>query len=340
MMKKMLALLLALMLLLGMATAENADEQTVVVNSIMTARKLVDMVSNDGFMNWQKWWREDGIYTISRLRYADTSRPAEVWICPDVMGNNWAMAKICASESLTAPMDKEGYFTLLLCFVPDAVLCVEVAAGKDASYYWAYAPEKTKDELLTEWENKAYQWDVNQLPDTLTWIRSESTFGDTAEETLRNHIENDENGDMLNGRERLLQVKLNPEQCESMVIPPEFADEGIQISWLRDPAGYVMNQLEISDPEEEKTPQELATNITLHVEQWGETWGVTTEADGWGMTVLIPEAGDPYQMLWMAKDGKLKAHVVWMPSEQLRACETNEDLAALLNAQVPGIVLE
>ena len=36
----------------------------------------------------------------------------------------------------------------------------------------------------------------------------------------------------------------------------------------------------------------------------------------------------------------MRAHVVWMPSEQLRACETNEDLAVLLNAQVAGIVLE
>ena len=44
--------------------------------------------------------------------------------------------------------------------------------------------------------------------------------------------------------------------------------------------------------------------------------------------------------LWRVQNGMMRAHVVWMPSEQLRACETNEDLAALLNAQVPGIVLE
>lgn len=67
---------------------------------------------------------------------------------------------------------------------------------------------------------------------------------------------------------------------------------------------------------------------------------MTTEEEGWGMTVLIPETGAPVQMLWRVQNGMMRAHVVWMPSEQLRACETNEDLAVLLNAQVVGIVLE
>lgn len=317
---------------------DDAWEQTAVINGIMTARKLVDMVSNDAFVDWQQWRKEDTIGDIDRLRSADVSRPTEVWICPDTLSNEWGAVTLRNNEMLTVT-NQPHTLSLLLCFAPDALICVEISGGAEENDYSAHVPRYTKEDILHKWGDKAYSWDTANLPDTLDWVRSDVIFGDTAERILRNYIVYDgDGGDLLNGKEYLLQVRLKPEVCESLVIPPEYADAGIQASWLYYPAKMAMNQLAVTDPEEEQSQQPISALERMR--QHGTAEGVTTETDGWGMTVLIPETGAPVQMLWRVQNGVMRAHVVWMPSEQLRACETNEDLAALLNAQVPGIVLE
>ena len=315
-------------------------EQTAVINGIMTARKLVDMVSNDAFVDWQQWRKEDTISDIDRLRSADVSRPTEVWICLDTLSNEWGAVTLRNNEMLTVT-NQPHTLSLLLCFAPNALICVEISGGAEENDYSAHVPRYTKEDILHKWGDKAYSWDTANLPDTLDWVRSDVIFGDTAEKILRNYIVYDgDGGDLLNGKEYLLQVRLKPEVCESLVIPPEYADAGIQASWLYYPAEMAMNQLAIIDPEEEKSQQWISAHIMEYMRRHGTAEGVTTEEEGWGMTVLIPETGAPVQMLWRVQNGMMRAHVVWMPSEQLRACETNEDLAALLNAQVPGIVLE
>ena len=317
---------------------DDAWEQTAVINGIMTARKLVDMVSNDAFVDWQQWRKEDTIGDIDRLRSADVSRPTEVWICPDTLSNEWGAVTLRNNEMLTVT-NQPHTLSLLLCFAPDALICVEISGGAEENDYSAHVPRYTKEEILHDWGDNAYLWDTANLPDTLDWVRSDVIFGDTAEKILRNYIVYDgDGGDLLNGKEYLLQVRLKPEVCESLVIPPEYADAGIQASWLHYPAEMAMNQLAVTDPEEEQSQQPISALERMR--RHGTAEGVTTETDGWGMTVLIPETGAPVQMLWRVQNGMMRAHVVWMPSEQLRACETNEDLAALLNAQVPGIVLE
>ena len=318
--------------------ADDAWEQTAVINGIMTARKLVDMVSNDAFVDWQQWRKEDTISDIDRLRSADVSRPTEVWICPDTLSNEWGAVTLRNNEMLTVT-NQPHTLSLLLCFAPDALICVEISGGAEENDYSAHVPRYTKEDILHKWGDKAYLWNVENLPDALDWVRSEVIFGDTAEKILRNYIVYDgDGGDLLNGKEYLLQVRLKPEVCESLVIPPEYADAGIQASWLHYPAEMAMNQLAVTDPEEEQSQQPISALERMR--RHGTAEGVTTEEEGWGMTVLIPETGAPVQMLWRVQNGMMRAHVVWMPSEQLRACETNEDLAALLNAQVPGIVLE
>lgn len=317
---------------------DDAWEQTAVINGIMTARKLVDMVSNDAFVDWQQWRKENTIGDIDRLRSADVSRPTEVWICPDTLSNEWGAVTLRNNEMLTVT-NQPHTLSLLLCFAPDALICVEISGGAEENDYSAHVPRYTKEDILHKWGDKAYSWDTANLPDTLDWVRSDVIFGDTAEKILRNYIVYDgDGGDLLNGKEYLLQVRLKPEVCESLVIPPEYADAGIQASWLHYPAEMAMNQLAITDPEEEQSQQPISALERMR--RHGTAEGVTTEEEGWGMTVLIPETGAPVQMLWRVQNGMMRAHVVWMPSEQLRACETNEDLAALLNAQVPGIVLE
>ena len=317
---------------------DDAWEQTAVINGIMTARKLVDMVSNDAFVDWQQWRKEDTIGDIDRLRSADVSRPTEVWICPDTLSNEWGAVTLRNNEMLTVT-NQPHTLSLLLCFVPDALICVEISGGAEENDYSAHVPRDTKEGILHDWGDNAYLWDTANLPDTLDWVRSDVIFGDTAEKILRNYIVYDgDGGDLLNGKEYLLQVRLKPEVCESLVIPPEYADAGIQASWLYYPAEMAMNQLAVTDPEEEQSQQPISALERMR--RHGTAEGVTTEEEGWGMTVLIPEMGAPVQMLWRVQNGMMRAHVVWMPSEQLRACETNEDLAALLNAQVPGIVLE
>ncbi len=313
-------------------------EQTAVINGIMTARKLVDMVSNDAFVDWQQWRKEDTIGDIDRLRSADVSRPTEVWICPDTLSNEWGAVTLRNNEMLTVT-NQPHTLSLLLCFAPDALICVEISGGAEENDYSAHVPRYTKEDILHKWGDKAYSWDTANLPDTLDWVRSDVIFGDTAEKILRNYIVYDgDGGDLLNGKEYLLQVRLKPEVCESLVIPPEYADAGIQASWLHYPAEMAMNQLAVTDPEEEQSQQPISALERMR--RHGTAEGVTTEEEGWGMTVLIPETGAPVQMLWRVQNGMMRAHVVWMPSEQLRACETNEDLAVLLNAQVAGIVLE
>ena len=313
--------------------ADDAWEQTAVINSIMTARKLVDMASNDAFVDWQQWQPEDA---IDRLRRADVSRPTEIWICPDKLGNEWGAVTIRNEEMLTVT-NQPHTLSILLCFAPDTLICVEISGGAEKNDYAAHVPRDTKEGLLHDWGDKAYLWDTANLPDALDWVRSEVVFGDTAEQILRNYIVYDgDGGDLLNGKERLLQVRLKPEVCEGLVIPPEYADAGIQASWLMYPAEMAMNQLAVTDPEEEQSQQSISALERMR--RHGTAEGVTTEADGWGMTVLIPETGAPVQMLWRVQNGMMRAHVVWMPSENLRACETVEDLSALLNAQVPGIV--
>lgn len=317
---------------------DDAWEQTAVINGIMTARKLVDMVSNDAFVDWQQWRKEDTIGDIDRLRSADVSRPTEVWICPDTLSNEWGAVTLRNNEMLTVT-NQPHTLSMLLCFAPDALICVEISGGAEENDYSAHVPRYTKEDILHDWGDKAYLWDTANLPDTLDWVRSDVIFGDTAEKILRNYIVYDgDGGDLLNGKEYLLQVRLKPEVCESLVIPPEYADAGIQASWLHYPAEMAMNQLAVTDPEEEQSQQPISALERMR--RHGTAEGVTTEEEGWGMTVLIPETGAPVQMLWRVQNGMMRAHVVWMPSEQLRACETNEDLAALLNAQVPGIVLE
>lgn len=317
---------------------DDAWEQTAVINGIMTARKLVDMVSNDAFVDWQQWRKENTIGDIDRLRSADVSRPTEVWICPDTLSNEWGAVTLRNNEMLTVT-NQPHTLSLLLCFAPDALICVEISGGAEENDYSAHVPRYTKEDILHKWGDKAYSWDTANLPDTLDWVRSDVIFGDTAEKILRNYIVYDgDGGDLLNGKEYLLQVRLKPEVCESLVIPPEYADAGIQASWLYYPAKMAMNQLAVTDPEEEQSQQPISALERMR--RHGTAEGVTTEEEGWGMTVLIPETGAPVQMLWRVQNGMMRAHVVWMPSEQLRACETNEDLAALLNAQVPGIVLE
>lgn len=317
---------------------DDAWEQTAVINGIMTARKLVDMVSNDAFVDWQQWRKEDTIGDIDRLRSADVSRPTEVWICPDTLSNEWGAVTLRNNEMLTVT-NQPHTLSLLLCFAPDALICVEISGGAEENDYSAHVPRYTKEDILHKWGDKAYLWNVENLPDPLDWVRSDVIFGDTAEKILRNYIVYDgDGGDLLNGKEYLLQVRLKPEVCESLVIPPEYADAGIQASWLHYPAEMAMNQLAVTDPEEEQSQQPISALERMR--RHGTAEGVTTETDGWGMTVLIPETGAPVQMLWRVQNGVMRAHVVWMPSEQLRACETNEDLAALLNTQVPGIVLE
>lgn len=317
---------------------DDAWEQTAVINGIMTARKLVDMVSNDAFVDWQQWRKEDTISDIDRLRSADVSRPTEVWICPDTLSNEWGAVTLRNNEMLTVT-NQQHTLSRLLCFAPDALICVEISGGAEENDYSAHVPRYTKEDILHKWGDKAYSWDTANLPDTLDWVRSDVIFGDTAEKILRNYIVYDgDGGDLLNGKEYLLQVRLKPEVCESLVIPPEYADAGIQASWLYYPAEMAMNQLAVTDPEEEQSQQPISALERMR--RHGTAEGVTTEEEGWGMTVLIPETGAPVQMLWRVQNGMMRAHVVWMPSEQLRACETNEDLAALLNAQVPGIVLE
>lgn len=317
---------------------DDAWEQTAVINGIMTARKLVDMVSNDAFVDWQQWRKENTISDIDRLRSADVSRPTEVWICPDTLSNEWGAVTLRNNEMLTVT-NQPHTLSLLLCFAPDALICVEISGGAEENDYSAHVPRDTKEGILHDWGDNAYLWDTANLPDTLDWVRSDVIFGDTAEKILRNYIVYDgDGGDLLNGKEYLLQVRLKPEVCESLVIPPEYADAGIQASWLYYPAEMAMNQLAVTDPEEEQSQQPISALERMR--RHGTAEGVTTEEEGWGMTVLIPEMGAPVQMLWRVQNGMMRAHVVWMPSEQLRACETNEDLAALLNAQVPGIVLE
>lgn len=317
---------------------DDAWEQTAVINGIMTARKLVDMVSNDAFVDWQQWRKEDTIGDIDRLRSADVSRPTEVWICPDTLSNEWGAVTLRNNEMLTVT-NQPHTLSLLLCFAPNALICVEISGGAEENDYSAHVPRYTKEDILHDWGDKAYLWDTANLPDTLDWVRSDVIFGDTAEKILRNYIVYDgDGGDLLNGKEYLLQVRLKPEVCESLVIPPEYADAGIQASWLHYPAEMAMNQLAVTDPEEEQSQQPISALERMR--RHGTAEGVTTEEEGWGMTVLIPETGAPVQMLWRVQNGMMRAHVVWMPSEQLRACETNEDLAALLNAQVAGIVLE
>ena len=317
---------------------DDAWEQTAVINGIMTARKLVDMVSNDAFVDWQQWRKENTIGDIDRLRSADVSRPTEVWICPDTLSNEWGAVTLRNNEMLTVT-NQPHTLSLLLCFAPDALICVEISGGAEENDYSAHVPRDTKEGILHDWGDKAYLWDTANLPDTLDWVRSDVIFGDTAEKILRNYIVYDgDGGDLLNGREYLLQVRLKPEVCESLVIPPEYADADIQASWLYYPAEMAMNQLAVTDPEEEQSQQPISALERMR--RHGTAEGVTTEEEGWGMTVLIPETGAPVQMLWRVQNGVMRAHVVWMPSEQLRACETNEDLAALLNAQVAGIVLE
>lgn len=317
---------------------DDAWEQTAVINGIMTARKLVDMVSNDAFVDWQQWRKEDTISDIDRLRSADVSRPTEVWICPDTLSNEWGAVTLRNNEMLTVT-NQPHTLSLLLCFAPDTLICVEISGGAEENDYSAHVPRDTKEGILHDWGDNAYLWDTANLPDTLDWVRSDVIFGDTAEKILRNYIVYDgDGGDLLNGKEYLLQVRLKPEVCESLVIPPEYADAGIQASWLHYPAEMAMNQLAVTDPEEEQSQQPISALERMR--RHGTAEGVTTEEEGWGMTVLIPETGAPVQMLWRVQNGMMRAHVVWMPSEQLRACETNEDLAALLNAQVPGIVLE
>ena len=317
---------------------DDAWEQTAVINGIMTARKLVDMVSNDAFVDWQQWRKENTIGDIDRLRSADVSRPTEVWICPDTLSNEWGAVTLRNNEMLTVT-NQPHTLSLLLCFAPDALICVEISGGAEENDYSAHVPRYTKEDILHDWGDNAYLWDTANLPDTLDWVRSDVIFGDTAEKILRNYIVYDgDGGDLLNGKEYLLQVRLKPEVCESLVIPPEYADAGIQASWLHYPAEMAMNQLAVTDPEEEQSQQPISALERMR--RHGTAEGVTTETDGWGMTVLIPETGAPVQMLWRVQNGVMRAHVVWMPSEQLRECERNEDLAALLNAQVPGIVLE
>ena len=317
---------------------DDAWEQTAVINGIMTARKLVDMVSNDAFVDWQQWRKENTISDIDRLRSADVSRPTEVWICPDTLSNEWGAVTLRNNEMLTVT-NQPHTLSLLLCFAPDALICVEISGGAEKNDYSAHVPRYPKEEILHDWGDNAYLWDTANLPDTLDWVCSDVIFGDTAEKILRNYIVYDgDGGDLLNGKEYLLQVRLKPEVCESLVIPPEYADAGIQASWLYNPAEMAMNQLAVTDPEEEQSQQPISALERMR--RHGTAEGVTTEEEGCGMTVLIPETGAPVQMLWRVQNGMMRAHVVWMPSEQLRACETNEDLAALLNAQVPGIVLE
>lgn len=317
---------------------DDAWEQTAVINGIMTARKLVDMVSNDAFVDWQQWRKENTISDIDRLRSADVSRPTEVWICPDTLSNEWGAVTLRNNEMLTVT-NQPHTLSLLLCFAPDALICVEISGGAEENDYSAHVPRDTKEGILHDWGDNAYLWDTANLPDTLDWVRSEVIFGDTAEKILRNYIVYDgDGGDLLNGKEYLLQVRLKPEVCESLVIPPEYADAGIQASWLHYPAEMAMNQLAVTDPEEEQSQQPISALERMR--RHGTAEGVTTEEEGWGMTVLIPETGASVQMLWRVQNGMMRAHVVWMPSEQLRECERNEDLAALLNAQVPGIVLE
>lgn len=317
---------------------DDAWEQTAVINGIMTARKLVDMVSNDAFVDWQQWRKENTISDIDRLRSADVSRPTEVWICPDTLSNEWGAVTLRNNEMLTVT-NQPHTLSLLLCFAPDALICVEISGDAEENDYSAHVPRDTKEGILHDWGDNAYLWDTANLPDTLDWVRSEVIFGDTAEKILRNYIVYDgDGGDLLNGKEYLLQVRLKPEVCESLVIPPEYADAGIQASWLHYPAEMAMNQLAVTDPEEEQSQQPISALERMR--RHGTAEGVTTETDGWGMTVLIPETGAPVQMLWRVQNGMMRAHVVWMPSEQLRACETNEDLAVLLNAQVPEIVRE
>lgn len=189
-------------------------EQTAVINGIMTARKLVDMVSNDAFVDWQQWRKEDTIGDIDRLRSADVSRPTEVWICPDTLSNEWGAVTLRNNEMLTVT-NQPHTLSLLLCFAPDALICVEISGGAEENDYSAHVPRYTKEDILHDWGDKAYLWDTANLPDTLDWVRSDVIFGDTAEKILRNYIVYDgDGGDLLNGKEYLLQVRLKPEVCE------------------------------------------------------------------------------------------------------------------------------
>ncbi len=109
---------------------DDAWEQTAVINGIMTARKLVDMVSNDAFVDWQQWRKENTIGDIDRLRSADVSRPTEVWICPDTLSNEWGAVTLRNNEMLTVT-NQPHTLSLLLCFAPDALICVEISGGAE-----------------------------------------------------------------------------------------------------------------------------------------------------------------------------------------------------------------
>lgn len=257
---------------------DDAWEQTAVINGIMTARKLVDMVSNDAFVDWQQWRKENTISDIDRLRSADVSRPTEVWICPDTLSNEWGAVTLRNNEMLTVT-NQPHTLSLLLCFAPDALICVEISGGAEENDYSAHVPRYTKEGILHDWGDNAYLWDTANLPDTLDWVRSDVIFGDTAEKILRNYIVYDgDGGDLLNGKEYLLQVRLKPEVCESLVIPPEYADAGIQASWLYYPAEMAMNQLAVTDPEEEQSQQPISALERMR--RHGTAEGVTTEEEG------------------------------------------------------------
>lgn len=257
---------------------DDAWEQTAVINGIMTARKLVDMVSNDAFVDWQQWRKENTIGDIDRLRSADVSRPTEVWICPDTLSNEWGAVTLRNNEMLTVT-NQPHTLSLLLCFAPDALICVEISGGAEENDYSAHVPRYTKEDILHDWGDNAYLWDTANLPDTLDWVRSDVIFGDTAEKILRNYIVYDgDGGDLLNGKEYLLQVRLKPEVCESLVIPPEYADAGIQASWLYYPAKMAMNQLAVTDPEEEQSQQPISSLERMR--RHGTAEGVTTEEEG------------------------------------------------------------
>lgn len=141
---------------------DDAWEQTAVINGIMTARKLVDMVSNDAFVDWQQWRKEDTIGDIDRLRSADVSRPTEVWICPDTLSNEWGAVTLRNNEMLTVT-NQPHTLSLLLCFAPDALICVEISGGAEENDYSAHVPRYTKEDILHKWGDKAYSWDTANL---------------------------------------------------------------------------------------------------------------------------------------------------------------------------------
>ena len=82
------------------------------------------------------------------------------------MSNEWGAVTLRNNEMLTVT-NQPHTLSLLLCFAPDALICVEISGGAEENDYSAHVPRDTKEGILHDWGDNAYLWDTANLPDTL-----------------------------------------------------------------------------------------------------------------------------------------------------------------------------